>query len=292
MKNPKEVKLSRGAVHLTTLVSVSLLLLIIGAVSLLGIAAGSETRRLKENVELNIVMCDTVTDAQAATVMEGLRVKPYINTIKLIDKVTALKNWTEDTGEDLEELFGFNPLSPEITFTLKADYASPVSVEKICGELRKLPGVAEVAAPDASMVDEMNKHITHVIIALGGVALLLVVISFVLINNTVHLSIYSKRFTIHTMQLVGATNGFVRRPLLKSNLIVGILAGVIASAILAGLLASTDSLLVENIAKYVPWEWASMVFGALVVAGALICVCAAYVSATRYLRKDYDELFK
>jgi cell division transport system permease protein len=292
MKNPKEVKLSRGAVHITTMVSVSLLLLIIGAVSLLGIAANHETRRLKENVELNIVMCDTVSDAQASALMEDVRRQPYINTISLIDKATALKNWTADTGEDLEALFGFNPLSPEIRFTLTADYASAKSVNAICATLGKLPGVESVAAPDAEMVDAMNKHISHIILAMGCVALMLVVISFVLINNTVHLSIYSKRFTIHTMQLVGATNGFVRRPLLKSNLVVGILAGVLASAILAGVMASTDSLFMANIARFIPWEEAGVVFAGIIAAGALICVAAAFISATRYLRKDYDELFR
>ena len=132
--------------------------------------------------------------------------------------------------EDLETLFGVNPLSPEVSFTVKADYASEASLRKIKAQVEKMGLVEAVAAPDAEMVDTMNTNIEKAAYVLGGIALVLLVISFVLINNTVRPTIYSRRFTIHTMQLVGATNRFIRRPMVGNNLLSGVLAGLIASA--------------------------------------------------------------
>lgn len=288
MKNPKEVKLSRGAVYLTTVVSVSLLLLIIGAVALLGIAADRETQRLKENVELSIVLKDSVGDSCAAVIMDSVARLPYINTTRLVTKEQALRNWNEDTGEDLQQLFGVNPLSPEIVFTLKAAFTGERQMAAVKEQLERSPEVEGVAAPDARFVDAMNRNITTALWILCALAAVLVAISFVLINNTVHLTIYSRRFTIHTMQLVGASDAFVRRPLLSGNFTVGVISGLIAS----GALACAMAALPAQMAALVSWQAQCVVYASLVVAGGLICLIAAYLSSTRYLRKSYDELFK
>lgn len=292
MSHHREVHISRGAIHLTTLVSVALLLLIIGSVALLGIAARNETRRLQENVELTLVLNDTISDADATELMTKISRYPFIRTISLTDRAAALAHWNDATGENLEELFGANPLSPEIDFTLKADYTSAHQQERICTNLTRLPGVEGVAKPDARFVEAMNNNIRKIMWALGGIAILLVAVSFVLINNTVHLTIYTKRFTIHTMQLVGASDSFIRKPLLLQNMGIGALAGVCATALLGGMLASGDSLMSVKISTLVPWPEALAVGGCLVAMGAIICCGAAYLSSTKYLRKRYEELFR
>lgn len=292
MKNNKEVKISYWAAHLTTIVSVTLVLLIIGIIALISIGAATETRRLREKLEVSVVMADSVSNQGAADAAKLIAAKPYSNTVKTITKEEALKNWKADTGEDLESLFGVNPLSPEVTFTLTADYAGEKALAKIGAELSKLPGVEAVALPDANMVKNMNRNIERFSLILGAVALVLVVISFVLINNTIHLSIYARRFTIHTMQLVGATNGFIRAPYIGNNMLSGLIAGIVASAILAVVLLLAPNAGFGEVTEVLGWEMFAVVAGCLMLAGVVLCGLAALLATTRYLRKNYDELFR
>lgn len=291
MKKRKEYRLSKGAEYLTTLVSVSLLLLIIGSVALLGIAARRESSRLQAGVELSAIMADSITDRQASALAAQLAAQPYVDSVRVVTKAEALANWSELTGENLQEVFGVNPLSPEIAFTLRSGYTSPQQMDRIVTSLTALPQVEGVARPDEQLIRAMADNISRLMWILGAVALVMIVISVVLINNTVHLAIYSRRFLIHTMQLVGATDTFVRRPIVVRNGVVGLTAGAVASAVLAALLWGSNSMAAVSVTRIVTWQYAALVFAALVAGGALVCAGASAVSATVYLRKDYDKLF-
>lgn len=292
MKNNKEIKISYWAAHLTTVVSVTLVLLIIGIIGLITISASEETHRLREKLEVNVVLADSIPNVVASTIAERISKKKYVNSVAAITKEQAMQNWKNDTGEDLENLFGVNPLSPEIALTLKSDYASADSLKILSKEISEIPGVETVVLPDPQLVENMNRNIEFFTMILGGIALILIVISFALINNTVHLSVYSRRFTIHTMQLVGATDRFIRRPFLSNNMLAGIIAGLLASGILALSLAAAPKNGDTDVASYISWEQLGIVAGSLVIAGALLCRIAAWISTTRYLRKDYEELFR
>lgn len=292
MKQEKEVKISYWAAHLTTIVSVTLVLLIVGVIALISMAAQSETRRLKEKIELSAVLTDSATNERAAEVAAVIADQPFALNVRAISKEEAMSQWKADTGEDLQELFGVNPLSPEVSFTVKADYASQPVLAKIVSEVERIPDVKTVAAPDAEMVDAMNRNIASAAVILGAIGLFLLLISFMLINNTVHLTIYSRRFTIHTMQLVGATNGFIRRPIVASNTLSGLIAGLLASGLLAIGLAAAPRLGYGFVSEIVPWWQFGILAAAMMVIGALICSIAALTATNRYLRKDYDELFR
>lgn len=292
MKNNKEVKISYWAAHLTTIVSVTLVLIIIGIIALVSVTATNETRRLREKLEVSVVMADTISDNLTKAISERIAVQPYALSVRVITKEEALKNWKKDTGEDLETLFGVNPLSPEITFSVKSDYATEAELEKIDKYLLSIAGVEGVALPDSTMVDNMNRNIERFALMLGIVALVMLIISFVLINNTVHLAIYARRFTIHTMQLVGATNGFIRRPFVNNNMLSGFIAGLIATSLMAVALAAAPNAGFNYISDYISWDAFAIVGASLIVAGVLLCGLAAWVATTRYLRQDYDELFK
>lgn len=292
MKNNKEVKISYWAAHLTTIVSVTLVLIIIGIIALVSVTATNETRRLREKLEVSVVMADTISDNLTKAISERIAVQPYALSVRVITKEEALKNWKNDTGEDLEALFGVNPLSPEITFSVKSDYTTEEELKKIDNYLLAIPGVEGVALPDSTMVDNMNRNIERFAVMLGLVALVMLIISFVLINNTVHLAIYARRFTIHTMQLVGATNGFIRRPFVNNNMLSGFIAGLVATALMAVSLAAAPNAGFTNINDYISWEAFAVVGASLIVAGVLLCGLAAWVATTRYLRQDYDELFR
>ncbi len=292
MKNNKEVKISYWAAHLTTIVSVTLVLIIIGIIALISVSAANETRRLREKLEVNVVMADTISDSLTKVIAERISVQPYALAVKVITKQEALNNWKKDTGEDLEALFGVNPLSPEITFTVKSDYTTDAELKKIETYVMSIPGVEGAALPDSIMVENMNRSIERFALILGVVALVMLIISFVLINNTVHLAIYARRFTIHTMQLVGATNGFIRRPFVNNNMLSGLIAGLLATLVLVLAMISAPGAGFSNITDYISWELLGVVGAGLVCGGVLLCGIAAWVATSRYLHQDYDELFK
>ena len=292
MKGEKDVKISYWAAHLTTTVSVTLVLLLVGVIAIVTLSSEREARRLMERLEVSLVLNDTVSDAYASRIADMIAATPYAIEPHVVSKQQAIEEWKEETGEDLEVLFGVNPLSPEVIFRLNSAYSSPDSLKVISGSLREIDGVNEVALPDAEMVATMRDNITGLAIILGIIALVMVVISFVLINNTVHLSIYARRFTIHTMQLVGATDGFIRRPFVTGNMISGLMAGLLAAGILAVALAAAPATGWNDVAHYISWGLYACIAGGMIIAGPFLCGLAAAMSTSRYLKKDYDELFK
>lgn len=292
MKNHKEVKISYWAAHLTTIVSVTLVLIIIGIIALISLSAANETKKLRERLEVSVVMGDSISDEGASKISEIIKSQAYSHSVKVITKKEALENWKKDTGEDLEALFGVNPLSPEVTFAINADYSSQSRLDSIGSVLSALPGVGSVALPDSTLVENMNRNIERFSIILGAIALVMIIISFVLINNTVHLAIYARRFTIHTMQLVGATNGFIRRPFVANNMLSGFIAAIVAAGILAIILFSAPEAGFSDVSEYVGWEMYGIVAGCILVTGIALCGVAAWIATSRYLRKDYGELFK
>lgn len=292
MKHNKEIKISYWAAHLTTIVSVTLVLIIIGIIALVTVSAATETRRLRERLQVSVVMADNVGDSVAVNLAKEVATRPFALSVDVVTKDDALKNWKNDTGEDLEALFGVNPLSPEVAFTVKSDYASESALKKIENELKAMPGVESVALPDSTMVENMNRNIETFALVLGVIAVVMIIISFVLINNTVHLAVYARRFTIHTMQLVGATNGFIRRPFIINNMLSGLVSGVAASGIMAVALAAAPGGGFTDVASYISWKTYGIVAAGMVAAGVLLCGIAAWIATTRYLRQDYEDLFR
>ncbi|MCM1377505.1 MAG: permease-like cell division protein FtsX [Clostridium sp.] len=288
----KEVKISFWAAHATTVVSVTLVLILIGIIALISSGAAGETRRLREQIEISAIMADSVSNKQAAYVLTEIKSLPAVKECSLITKEQALADWKSQTGEDLEALFGVNIFSPEVSFTLKADFTDPAQLKVVEDQVAAIPGVEEVAAPDSTMVQTMNANISLLTLILGIIAIVMIVISCVLINNTVHLAVYSRRFTIHTMQLVGATNGFICRPFILSNMLAGLIAGVVASGCVAIVIATAPSYGFRLLASYVPWDMYALIATGLIVIGAGICSMAAAAATAKYLRKDYGELFK
>lgn len=292
MKPQKEVKISNWAAHSTTGVSVALALLTLGLIALIWIAATSESRRMMEKIEISVVMADNVSDERAQVISEAIEKTKFAQNVRLITRGDALRNWKDATGEDLESVFGVNPLSPEVTFTVPAEYSSVKGIESIRRSVSAVDGVAEVGTPDSRLIEAMNKNIRRLTLGFTILAAIMLIISFVLISNTVRLSIYSKRFTIHTMQLVGATDGFIRRPFIAANALVGAISGLAAGGVLSALLALSQRLGMAEIASLVGWTWMGAIDAALIIGGAAICALAALLATTRHLRQDYEDLFK
>lgn len=291
MKKIKETKISYWAAHLTTIVSVTLLLVLVGVIALVGVAAGNAAVEVKQKQEVSLIMKDDVSNQQADSIRKSMAGLPFVHTSRLITAEQALKDWNDATGEDVAEIAGGNFFTPEIELSLTAPYANPDSVKMVTARLEKVAGVDEVAVPDAEMLDSMDDFFSRTLLILGIVAIAMIIISFVLINNTVLLTIYSRRFTIHTMQLVGATPGFIRRPFVNNTLLSGFIAAMIACTILITGLKVVETTQMPDLANYLSWQEIVPMGLLLTLFGMLVCGVSAVIATNRYLRKNYDELF-
>lgn len=276
--------------NITLIISVSLVLLLFGIVGVMGIAGVNLTRYVKENIGFDIVLKESADEHQVNALKQYLNKAPFVSSVRYVSKEDALAEWEKETGENLIATLGVNPLSAEFEVNVKSEYASVDSLNAICAAIAQGPAVDEINI-QRDLIEKVNENMRHAAIVLGAVALILLIISVALINNTVRLSVYSKRFLIHTMKLVGATSGFIRRPFIRANIINGIIAGILANLLLAVALYYTLQLS-DELAWVVSPEEVGCVMGAVVLCGILLCWIATLFAANKYLRLDYDALFK
>ena len=273
----------------TTVMSVALVLLLLGIVAFLGLAAKQVTSNLKENIGFDVVVKESATEAEINQLKQMWNNAAYMSSVKYVSREDALKEWERETGEDLMEVLGVNPLSAEFEVKVKADYANVDSLNKIEYQLKQVPGIESVQM-HKDVVDTINNNIKNVALILIAVAVVLLIISVALINNTVRLTVYSRRFLIHTMKLVGAKPSFIRRPIVVSNAVNDIIASIIAMVILSGVLYY----LIEFEAGWgslISLVDVAVVYGMLLAVGAVICALAAMFAANRFIALDYDDLF-
>ena len=282
--------ISTFSAQITSTVSVALVLLLLGIISMLGIAARSITTEIRENMGFSVIFSDTATVNNVNSLKKHFSTSPGVSGIIYFSPEDALQKWQEETGEDLVKVLGINPLPGELEVKVKARYASTDSINSMIAPLKKLPYVSEISV-HSDMVDSINHNIKSIALILTIVAAALLFISFALINNTVRLTVYSRRFLIHTMKLVGATGGFIRRPIINSNMLSGLVAAIIADLLRAGALFYLHSA-DKVIAAALPWEEAAWVFAGIIVIGIAICSIASLFATNKYLRSDYDDMFK
>lgn len=289
----KEIKskVSYFQSNITSIVSVALVLLLIGVVAFTGFIGRSITNQIKENFGFNIILKQDATPEQIAQLDNYWKTAPFVSSAKYTSKEEALAQWQKDTGENLLETFGVNPLSAEYLVNVKSDYSTSDSLKVIKQKIQKIECVEEVVIHEAQ-IDTVNNNIRNISIALLSVAALLILISFVLINNTVRLTIYSRRFLIHTMKLVGAKPAFIYKPFVIQNIFNGLIAAGIAIAIFFGLFALASNLFDNLIANAISTTEAILVYCGLLVIGAAICGLAALLASIKYIRLSYDDLFK
>lgn len=290
MSKEKKSKISYFQSNFTSTISVALVLLLLGIIAFLGILANTFSKELKENIGFSVVLQSETTPEQVAAMDKMWKASPYVSDVKFISKEAALQNWQAETGENLVELFGVNPLNAEYEVYVKAEYANLYSLQVIERQLKTITFVDEIAM-HKSEVDAANRNISNVALVLFVIAVLLMLISFVLINNTVRLTVYSRRFLIHTMKLVGAKPGFIRRPFVISNMLNGLIAAFVSMLFLLGVY-----LFLQNIDEALVVSFSALeivaVFAGLIVLGVLICGLAAFLAADKYIRLSYDDLFK
>ena len=276
--------------RLTSTISISLVLFILGIVVLMGILATRLSMYVKENMGFSIVLKENVKESQVKKLQKKLDIAPYVRATQYISKEDALKELEVELGESPKDLLGFNPLQASIEVKLRSDYAHPDSLVWIEKGLRKGTVAIDDIVYQKDLIQLVNDNIRRISFLLLGLAVVLMLISFALISNTIRLGAYSKRFIIHTMKLVGATPAFIRKPFIISNIINGIIGAFIAMALLSGcvyyLLTEFDNLYTLIDISSLFW-----VFVIVLLLGVVLTAISAWFAVNRYIRMDRDNLY-
>ena len=244
---------------------------------------------IRENIAFSAILDDGIKETSIIKLQESLNKKDYVKQTVYISKDQALKEQIEAMGTDPSEFLGHNPFNASIEIKLNAGYTNPDSIKWIEKELMANKSILEISYPQ-NLLDSVNRNLQKISAFLLGLAVLLSLISFSLINNTIRLTIYSKRFLIHTMKLVGASWGFIRRPFITRNLWIGILSGAVANAILTASAYTAVKYEPELLAIVSP-KSIMIVAAAVMVFGMIITTLCAYISINKYLRMKISELY-
>ena len=274
---------------ITSSISTTLVLLLLGMVVFFVLSANNLSTYVRENIGITVLVSDDMKEPEALNFQKALNEKTYVKESVYISKEQALKEQTEAMGTDPAEFLGYNPFTASIEIKLNAAYANSDSIAWIEKEILTNKKVMVVSYPQ-NLIDSVNRNLQKVSFFLLGLAALLSLISFALINNTIRLAIYSKRFLIHTMKLVGASWGFIRRPFLIRNVWIGVLAGVMADAVLLGMaymLVKYEPQLIEIITP----NTLLIVMASVFIFGLAITFLCAYISINKYLRMKASALY-
>ena len=274
---------------ITSSISTTMVLLLLGLVVFFVLAAHNLSVYVRENISFSLVVGDNMKEADVLKLRKRLAAEPFVKELEYISKEQALKEHTEAMGTDPQEFLGYNPFKASMEIKLHSQYANSDSIARIEKVLKRNSNIQEVLYRK-ELIDAVNDNIRNISLLLLGLALVLALISFALINNTIRLAIYSKRFLIHTMKLVGAKWSFIRRPFLRRNFWVGILSACVAD----GLLWAGATWLVRyepGLVSVVTPQVMVVVSCAVLVFGVLITWLCALLSINKYLRMKAGTLY-
>lgn len=275
--------------RITSTLSVSLVLFILGIMALLGILANNLSVYVRENIGFSIVLKDSARDKQVAELQEALQRAPYVKAAQHISKEEALKEVMTELGENPEDILGVNPLQASIEVRLKAEYTHPDSITAIDTDLRSYSIVDDIQI-QKDLIQSVNENMRTIGIILLALAIVLMIISYVLISNTIRLTAYSRRFIIYTMKLVGATPGFIRRPFILSNIVSGMIASLIAILLLTGCISYIISEF-DNFYTLITTPMLLGVYGIVFLLGISLTAISAFFAVNRYIHMKRDDLY-
>jgi cell division transport system permease protein len=279
----------RGA-YFTSLVSISMVLLLLGIVGLLILNAQVLSKYVKENLCFSLIIKDNVKEPDIKLYQKTLDTYPFIKSTEYITKEDAAKSLQEELGENFVETLGYNPLSPTINVYLNSDYANPDSIASLEKFFLSRTEIVGEVAYQQNLVHLINDNVRKISIILMFFCVALFVISFALLNNTVRLMIYSKRFTINTMKLVGAKSNFIRKPFLLSGAMQGLYSSLIAIVLLSVIFYFTNKQLGE-IVSLMDYKIIALLYFIVIVCGVMLTTVSTYFSINKYLKLKSTNLY-
>ncbi len=275
--------------YITSIVSITLVLCMIGIAGILILNTRKLATYVKENIGISVYLNDDAREVDIFSLQKSLDAKTYVKETRYITREKAAEEFQKELGEDFVEFLGYNPLPSSIDVKLHAAYANPDSFAVLEKDFRTFPLVADVAY-QKDLVYAINDNIKKISIIIFGFSIILFVIAITLINNTIRLTVYSKRFTIRTMQLVGAQHSLIRRPFILRGITQGFIAATIAIVILLGIIYIAENQL-GDLFSFLDLNILGIVFGIILVTGLLIAWISTLFSVNKYLKIKTDYLY-
>ena len=275
--------------YLSSVVSISLVLLLVGVASLLLVNTDSVSDYFKENMKVSVLMMPEVSDQQAMDYQAVLDSMPFIRGTEFISRARGEEEMAQMLGKDFLSVFETSPIPVSVDVTLDAAYVSEDSLQVVSRTIAASPLVDEVVY-QKSLVDALSTNLARISLVLGVFIALLLFISFVLISNTMRLNVYARRFTIHTMKLVGATRGFIRAPFVRAAVLQGLCSSLLAVGMLWALLEAVRRSFPELVA-IVDLRQLLLVCGIVVAVGVLLCVVSTALVVNRLVAASKDDLY-
>lgn len=278
----------RGS-YLTLIVSISLVLFLLGVLGMVLINARGLSDYFRESLSFSVMLDEEAKEADIRMLQKDLDAKPYVKSTEYISKDAAAAKLKQDLGEDFLNFLGYNPLSPSIDVYLFAGYTSPDSVARIEKYIHEYPFVKDVYYQE-SLLYLINENVRKITVFLLVMSIFLFLIALTIINNSIRLSVYSKRFTIRAMQLVGATRAFIRKPFLIRSALHGLIAGLIAMILLLGLIYLVE----KEFFMLLTFQSVNLLLllgAAIIITGIFITVVSTFFSVNRYLGISDDKLY-
>jgi cell division transport system permease protein len=291
MKN-KEARLTRRRLrssYATTVISISLVLFLLGLIGLLMLNAGQLASYVRENISLSLIIKDGTKEVDIIRLQKALDASSFVKSTEYISRELAARELQEELGEDFVEFLGYNPLLASIDVYLHGSYANPDSIARIESKLSKNDLVKEIFY-QKSLVNVIHENVRKISIILLIFSALIFVMAMTLINNTIRLSVYAKRFLINTMQLVGATRSFIRKPFLLKSALHGVYASIIAMAMLSGGIYLLQKE-IEELNSLLNYGSIAILYASILLLGLLITWISTYFAVNKYLRLKEEELY-
>lgn len=280
---------------ISVIFSITLALFVIGLFGVFALYANRLTDLIQENIELQVFLNKQIPSGEISRISRTIGSKPYVlqkdqePAVRLITRDEAANQFIADTGEDFKEFLGDNPLRDLLVVKVQTDYQSNDSLKVIKAEIEQMQGVYEVAYVE-SLVESINQNLTKIGVILVGFFIILLLVVAILINNTIKLALFSQRFLIRSMQLVGATSRFIRRPFLKRSVWYGFLAGIFSSLLLMTVMFSANRN-IEDLEQLQNIKDLGLLFLVLVILGILVGYFSTFRAVRKYLKMSLDELY-
>lgn len=288
-QNNKATRRKLRSSYFTTTISISLVLFLLGIIALLMLNANRLSTYVKENLGLTVMLTDDARDAEVKKIEKSLAASAMVKSVTYLNKDDAAKQLQEELGEDFVSFIGYNPLLSSIEVKLYAEYANPEGMTIVERMIKDFPEVKEVHY-QKDMVNLIHENVNKISLVLLAFSALMLIVATTLINNTVRLMVYSKRFLIRTMQLVGATNAFIRRPFMGSSIVQGIAGALIANL----LLAATIYLSAREMQGVIGFDNIYVVVALFIIVfavGIVITLISTTASVNRYLNVRTADLY-
>lgn len=275
--------------YTSSIVSISLVLLLVGVAALLAVNARNVSDYLKESLHVSAILNQDASDEDAAAYCRSVSLLPYVKSARVITREEGTEELKTMLGDDFLSVFEESPVPVSVEISLHADYVAPDSLKMVTGLLSRSELVSEINCQQ-SLADALNSNLAKIALVLAVFILLLLFISFVLISNTVRLNVFARRFTVHTMKLVGATKSFIRAPFVRASVWQGLAASALALALLGAALFFLKRSFVQ-LFELVDMKSMAIVAGVVVVTGVLICVVSTWFVVGRLISMNKDELY-